>query len=187
MSRLEVHDTPIPGLRRVVSRVLGDDRGHLQRVFCKDELLGAGWTGPVAQANITHTSHKGTVRGLHFQFPPHAEIKLVRCLRGAVWDVAVDLRRGSPTYLRWHAEQLTSDNATALLIPEGFAHGFQSLTDDVEMLYLHSAMYAAHSEGGLNASDPAIAVAWPLPIHLMSDRDRAFPLVSDGFEGISLP
>ncbi len=187
MSRLEVRDTPIPGLRLVISLVLGDNRGYLNRVFCRDELVDAGWSGPVAQANITLTKHKGTVRGLHFQFPPHAEMKLVRCLRGEVWDVAVDLRRGSPTYLRWHAERLTGDNCTALLVPEGFAHGFQSLTDDVEMLYLHSAPYAPRSEGGLNVSDPAVGVAWPLPIYQISERDRAFHHVSDGFGGIALP
>lgn len=187
MNRFDVQDTPLAGLRRVVSRRLGDERGHLARAFCQDELLEVGWTAAVAQANLTHTRDKGTVRGLHFQYPPHAEMKLVRCLRGEVWDVAVDLRRGSPTFLRWHAERLSGDNLTALLIPEGFAHGFQALTDGVDMLYLHSVVHVAGSEGGLNVLDPALALPWPLPMGTLSERDRTCPFITDGFEGIATP
>ncbi|AOB31016.1 dTDP-4-dehydrorhamnose 3,5-epimerase [Bordetella sp. H567] len=187
MKRLDSHDTPIPGVRRVVSARLGDARGHLARVFCRDELADAGWTGPVAQANMTLTHARGTVRGLHYQEPPDAEMKLVRCVRGEVWDVVLDLRRGSPTFLRWHAERLSAANLTALLIPEGCAHGFQTLTDDVEMLYLHSAPYAAASERGISATDPRARIAWPLPIASMSERDRAFAPLADNFEGILLP
>ena len=107
---------------------MGDARGFLSRLFCAEELRAAGWTGPIAQINHTHTARKGTVRGMHFQYPPHAEMKLVSCLRGEVWDVAVDIRAGSQTFLRWHAEILSADNGRALLIPQGFAHGFQALT-----------------------------------------------------------
>jgi len=180
MNRLDVANTPLVGLHRIISRRLGDQRGHLMRVFCQDELRPAGWNHPIAQANVTHTRRKGTVRGLHFQRPPHAEVKLVRCLQGEVWDVVVDLRRDSATFLQWHAERLSEDNATALLIPEGFAHGFQTLTDDVAMLYLHSRPHAPESEGGLHVSDPTLELAWPLPIEQMSDRDRALPFLSSG-------
>lgn len=187
MNRLDLQDTPIAGVRRVVSARLGDSRGHLARMFCADELATAGWSGPVAQANLTFTRQRGTVRGLHFQRPPHAEIKLVRCLRGEVWDVVLDLRYGSPTFLQWHAETLTADNMTALLIPHGCAHGFQTLTDDVEMLYFHSAPHVQSSEGGVSAMDALVGVQWPLPISDMSPRDRAFPPLTSTFEGISLP
>ncbi len=187
MNRLEIQSTPLAGLHRVVSRKLGDQRGHLARLFCREELHAAGWHHAVAQVNVTYTRQRGTVRGLHFQRPPHAEVKLVRCLRGEVWDVAVDLRQGSPTFLQWHAERLSGDNLTALLIPEGFAHGFQTLTDEVEMLYLHSAAHAPQSEDGLHVSDPRLALPWPLPIELLSDRDRAFGFLPPHFEGIALP
>jgi len=187
MNRFDLQDTPLAGLRRVVSRRLGDERGHLTRAFCQDELREVGWRAVVAQANLTHTRYKGTVRGLHFQYPPHAEMKLVRCLRGEVWDVAVDLRRGSPTFLHWHAERLSGDNLVSMLIPEGFAHGFQTLTDDVDMLYLHSAAHVAGSEGGLSVHDPALTLPWPLPIGTLSERDRTHPFITECFEGIVIP
>ena len=144
--RLVVEDTPLAGLKRVRRQPLGDARGFLVRLFCADELRDAGWRAPVAQVNQTRTRARGSVRGLHYQRPPHAETKLVHCLRGEVFDVAVDLRRGSPTFLRWHAERLSEDNGVALLIPEGFAHGLQTLADDVDMLYCHSAAYAPAAE-----------------------------------------
>jgi dTDP-4-dehydrorhamnose 3,5-epimerase len=186
MSRLDVSDTPIPGLRLVRAQRLGDARGHLARLFCAEELRLAGWSAPMAQVNLTLTRQRGTVRGLHYQRPPDAEIKLVRCLRGAVWDVVVDLRSGSPTFLQWHAEVLSADNLASLLIPQGCAHGFQALSDDVEMLYMHSAPYVPASEGGVSASEPRLAIPWPLPITEMSGRDLAFPLLTKSFEGIAL-
>lgn len=186
MNRLELFYTPIAGLQRVVSRQLGDSRGYLARAFCAEELSAASWLGPVVQANITYTRQKGTVRGLHFQHPPHAEAKLVRCLRGEIWDVVVDLRRDSPTFLKWHAEVLSPGNMSAFLIPQGCAHGFQTLTDDVEMLYLHSEAHAPASEDGLNVSDPMLAIEWPLTLGEMSPRDRSFPFLSHDFKGISL-
>jgi dTDP-4-dehydrorhamnose 3,5-epimerase len=187
MNRLDISPTRIHGLFRVTSRAMGDSRGYLARSFCAEELAAAGWQGSVAQANITRTLNKGTVRGLHFQHPPHSEAKLVRCLRGEIWDVAVDLRAGSPTFLQWHAEVLSSDNLSALLIPQGCAHGFQSLADEVDMLYMHSAVHAPDSEGGLRATDPRLAIAWPLPIGEMSARDQALPLLTNDFKGIRPP
>ena len=186
MTRLVVSDTALAGVRRVQRQRLGDARGHLTRLFCADELRAAGWDAPVAQINHTFTVRQGTVRGLHYQQPPHAEIKLVSCLRGQVWDVAVDLRRGSPTFLRWHAELLSADNGLALLIPRGCAHGFQTQSDEVEMLYCHNAAYAAAAEGGLHPLDPRLAVAWPLPVACLSPRDAGHPFIGDDFEGVSL-
>jgi len=182
--RFEVADTPIAGVKVVRRQRIGDARGRLARIFCADELRAAGWDGPVAQINHTVTAHRGTIRGMHFQRPPHAEIKLVSCLRGEVWDVAVDLRAGSPTFLRWHAERLSADNDTALLIPRGCAHGFQALTDGAELLYVHSAAYVADAEGGVDALDPRLAITWPLPVGEMSARDRGHPRIDAGFEGL---
>jgi len=122
---------------------------------------------------------------MHFQRPPHAEIKLVNCLRGEVWDVAVDLRAGSPTFLRWHAERLSADNGCALLIPRGFAHGFQTLSDDVELLYCHSAAYAAQSEGGMHPQDERLGIAWPMPLTELSARDAGHARITETFTGIA--
>ncbi|WP_431858449.1 dTDP-4-dehydrorhamnose 3,5-epimerase family protein [Azospirillum sp.] len=186
MQRFVTLDTPLAGLRTVRRTRLGDARGHLCRLFCAEELDAVGWDKPIAQINQTRTAARGTMRGLHFQRPPHAEKKLVMCLRGTVWDVAVDVRAGSPTFLHWHAVELSGDNDLAFLIPEGFAHGFQALTDDVEMLYLHSAAYAREAEGGLNPLDPRLALPWPLPPGEMSERDRAHPLLTPDFQGVPL-
>ncbi len=184
MKRLAIDATPIAGLMRVRRNRLGDARGFLSRLFCADELRVAGWDAPVAQINHTLTVQRGSVRGLHFQHPPKAEKKLVQCLRGEVWDVAVDLRRGSPTFLQWHAERLSAENGAALLIPEGVAHGFQTLVDDVEMLYVHSVAHSAADEGGIHPSDARLAIDWPLPIAQLSPRDEAHaPLASD-FQGL---
>jgi dTDP-4-dehydrorhamnose 3,5-epimerase len=147
--------------------------------------MGVGFTKQIAQINHTLTRRKGVVRGLHFQYPPHAEMKIVSCLRGEIYDVAVDLRVGSPTFLHWHAEVLSAENRRSLMIPEGFAHGFQALTNDCEIIYLHSTLYQPAAEGALNATDPLLAIAWPLEITEMSDRDRNHPLLSDEFKGIA--
>jgi dTDP-4-dehydrorhamnose 3,5-epimerase len=185
MSRFEVTDTPLAGLKLVRRQKLGDSRGFLSRLFCADELAAAGWSGPIAQINHTFTGRAGTVRGMHFQRPPHAEAKLVSCLRGEVWDVAVDLRAGSATFLRWHAERLSADNGCALLIPPGFAHGFQALSDDVELLYCHSTAYAAQSEAGLHPQDERLGIAWPLAIAELSARDTAHPRINETFTGFA--
>jgi dTDP-4-dehydrorhamnose 3,5-epimerase len=184
MKRLAVRALALGDVKLIERQRVGDRRGYLARVFCADELAEAGWTEPVAQINQTYTAQRGTVRGLHFQRPPHAEIKLVTCLRGEVFDVAVDVRRDSPTYLQWCGETLSADNGRALLIPHGFAHGFQALTDDVELLYCHSAAYNAAAEGGANVRDPRIAIRWPLPIGELSARDTNHPYVGAGFEGV---
>ncbi len=186
MNRFSVANLPLSGLKRIERRRLGDCRGFLSRLFCAEELAAAGWIKPIAQINHTCTARCGTVRGMHFQHPPHAEMKLVTCIRGEVWDVAVDVRANSPTFLRWHAEHLSMDNGRALLIPEGFAHGFQALTDDVELLYCHSASYSSSSEDCLNPQDARLAIIWPQSITELSARDAAHPLIETGFEGVCL-
>jgi len=184
MSRFTMLSTPLAGLVVVERQRLGDHRGFLSRVFCAAELGAAGWHGPVAQINHTVTSRAGTVRGMHFQLPPYAEVKLVSCLRGEVFDVAVDLRRGSPTYLQWHGVHLSAENGRALLIPQGFAHGFQALTEGVELLYCHSAPYVASAEAGLDPRDPRLAIGWPLDITELSTRDAGHPALNDEFQGV---
>jgi dTDP-4-dehydrorhamnose 3,5-epimerase len=177
---------PLAGLKIVERQNLGDSRGFLSRMFCAEELALAGWTKPIAQINLTMTSSRGTVRGMHFQQPPHSEMKLVNCVRGVVLDVAVDLRADSPTYLKWHAEELSAENRRSFLIPEGFAHGFQTLTDDCELLYFHSVPYAPGAEGALNALDSALGISWPLEITEMSERDRRHPNLTEQFTGLTL-
>jgi dTDP-4-dehydrorhamnose 3,5-epimerase len=185
VKRLTVTDLPLSGLKRVERQHLGDARGFLSRLFCADELAEAGWSGPVAQINQTLTRRRGAVRGMHFQHSPHAETKLVSCLRGAVFDVAVDLRKGSPTFLRWHAQELSAENRLALLIPAGFAHGFQALSEECELLYVHSAPYMAVAEAGISPCDVALAISWPLAIAEMSERDAGHPPLDADFRGVT--
>lgn len=186
IGRFSIEDKPLPDLKLLTRKRLGDQRGYLERMFCRDEMAELLAGRMIAQINHTYTASKGTVRGLHFQYPPHAEMKLVSCLRGTVFDVAVDLRKRSPTFLSWHAELLSDDNEATFVIPEGFAHGFQTLSDNCEMLYLHTAAHAPASEAGLNPKDSSLGIKWPLAITDISDRDRAHSPISNGFEGISL-
>lgn len=186
MTRLAITHLPLSGLKLITRQRQGDSRGSFSRLFCAQELATAGWSKPIAQINHTVTPKVGTVRGMHFQHPPYSEMKLVTCMRGEVFDVAVDLRQGSPTFFAWHGERLSADNNRAMLIPEGFAHGFQALTDDVELLYCHSAPYAAGFEGGVQPTDPLLGIVWPRPIALLSERDFGHPLLTDSFAGISV-
>lgn len=165
------------GLYLLETEPFKDHRGQFARLFCARELAEIGLDKPIAQINHSLTRTKGTIRGMHFQLPPHAEIKIVRCLRGACFDVAVDLREDSPTYLRWHGERLTDKNNRALLIPEGFAHGFQTLEPDTELLYFHTEFYTPDCEGGVRYDDPAIGIKWPLPVCDVSERDKNHPLL----------
>lgn len=182
--RFDIHPTSFVGLNVLVRKPLGDSRGYLERMFCLEELQDVFGVRRVVQINHTLTKSKGTLRGMHFQYAPHTEMKLVSCIRGSVFDVAVDLRKGSSTFLRWHAELLSADNHKTLAIPEGFAHGFQTLTDDCEMLYLHTTAYAPGAESGLNPLDAKLAIGWPLPVAEISDRDAAHELITDCFEGV---
>ena len=185
-TRFTTTATPLPGLTLVQRHPIGDPRGYLERLYCQDELIALLDGRTIVQVNHSYTAGQGTMRGMHFQHHPHAEMKLVTCLRGEAFDVAVDVRRGSPTMLQWHGEWLSAENHRTLLIPEGFAHGFQTLTPDCELLYLHTAAFAPEAEGGLNALDPRLGVDWPLPPAERSERDRSLPLLDATFAGIAL-
>ncbi len=185
-TRFDIQQTEIEGLMVLQRKPLGDSRGYLERLYCQQELEPMLKGKTIAQINHTLTATTGTVRGMHFQYPPHAETKFVSCICGEVLDVAVDLRKGSPTFLQYHAETLSAENHKILVIPEGFAHGFQTLTQDCEMLYLHTAHYNTESEGALNATDPRLNIEWSIDIAERSDRDRTHPLITDSFEGVSL-
>ncbi len=182
---MKIDATPIAGLHVVESPVRSDARGEFQRIFCEEELRGLLGARHIVQANRSRTLRVGAVRGLHFQNPPHAEMKFVRCTAGRVWDVAVDLRKDSPTFLAWHAEELAPANGRMLVVPEGFAHGFQVLEPASELIYLHTAAYAPDAESGLRYDDPRIAIRWPLAIAEVSERDAALPRVGAGFQGIA--
>jgi dTDP-4-dehydrorhamnose 3,5-epimerase len=186
MSCFSILDTPLTGLKVVIRQQKIDGRGYLSRLFCAEELSDLGWHNPIAQINQTYTSKRGTVRGMHFQCQPYSEMKLVTCLRGSIWDVAVDLRNKSPTFMHWYAEELSEKNQRALLIPEGFAHGFQTLSDDCELIYLHSRAYTPCAEMGLNAKDPMLSIAWPLAITELSIRDDTHTMLDQKFQGITL-
>ncbi len=168
---------PLAGAFRVELEPRGDARGFFARLFCAEEFAAHGLATDWVQCNTSFTALQGTLRGLHFQRPPVAETKLLRCIRGAIFDVIVDLRAGSPTFGRWHGERLDDQNRTMICVPQGFAHGFQTLTPDVEMLYFHSAPYSAAHEGGLRWDDARVAVDWPLGVTEVSARDAAFPML----------
>ena len=186
MSQFSIIDTPLEGLKIVERKRIADSRGFLTRIFCGDQLKSAGWEKPIAQINQTVTKQIGTVRGMHFQNTPHTEMKLVSCLQGEIWDVAVDLRKNSTTFLHWHAEKLSAENCRALLIPEGFAHGFQTLSDDCELLYLHSAAYVREAEAGIRPNDPYLDISWPFKFFEISTKDAQQPLLNDQFTGLAL-
>jgi dTDP-4-dehydrorhamnose 3,5-epimerase len=155
-------------------------------LFCANELKEIGHVKPIVNVNHSYTQKKGSIRGMHFQYPPDCEIKIVKCLRGAIWDCIVDLRKGSPTFLKWEGVELTENNHKMIYIPEGFAHGFQALTDDVELLYFHTNFYVQPSEGGLRYCDKAIGIKWPLAATVISDRDQLHPLIDSHFGGITV-
>ena len=184
--RFKAHTTELPGVYSITPKLRYDERGYFERLFCQEEFQEWGLTKPIAQINHTLTKRCGTIRGLHFQYPPHAEMKLVRCLRGAIFDVAVDIRRESPTFLRWHGETLDAETGAMLLLPEGIAHGFQTLTPDVELLYCHTAAYHPEAEGGLHFADPALNIQWKLPSADVSRKDSEYPFIGADFQGITL-
>ncbi len=175
----EPRPTPINGVFELVGQPFVDARGSFLNAFRAQEqaFMGSWGDRPIAQVNISRSEAVGTVRGLHLQAPPHSEAKLVRCLRGRVWDVAVDLRTGSTTYGQWHAVELSPAAANALLIPEGCAHGFQVLEPGSELLYLHSGAWVPEAETGVRFDDPQLAIAWPLRPTGLSERDLALPLL----------
>lgn len=175
---MKLEPTPLEGAFAVVPEKLGDERGWFARTWDADLFAGSGLAPVIVQANASSNARAGTLRGMHFQRPPHGEPKLVRCVRGAAWDVAVDLRPDSPTYCSWHAVELSAENAVGFYIPAGMAHGFQTLTDDCELLYLMGKEYVAEAADGVRWDDPAFGIDWPAAPEAgrtISERDLAFP------------
>jgi dTDP-4-dehydrorhamnose 3,5-epimerase len=181
-----VTETPLAGAYVIDLAPQRDDRGYFVRTFCVDTFHRHGLVTDYPQANHSRTSHRGVVRGMHFQNPPHAEVKLVRCSRGAILDVFVDLRAGSPTFLRWHAVELSEENFRTAYIPPGFAHGFQTLTADCDVHYMVSKVYAPAAEGRVRYDDPRIGIRLPLPVAFVSPKDAAAVLLTADYRGIEL-
>ena len=177
---MKFSQTDLPGVFLIEPEMLADDRGSFARSFCVDEFKAAGIDFDIVQANISFNKFSGTVRGMHFQAPPHAEAKVVRCTSGAMYDVVVDLRPESGTYGKWTAAELNADNRAALFIPEGCAHGFQTLVDNTEVDHLMSERYVPEAASGVRFDDPAFGIEWPLPVASVSDRDRSWPDFEQG-------
>lgn len=181
---MKIFATAIDGVSVIETTPFIDQRGGFYRFFCERDLDAVIGSRHIKQINFSRTLAVGAVRGLHFQYPPHAEMKLVRCLKGRAWDVIVDLRAGSPTFLKWHAEELSPENSRMMVIPEGCAHGFQVLDSDTELLYLHTEFYNPQAEGGVVFNDPTISINWPLQVTEVTDRDLSHPMIIHSFEGI---
>jgi dTDP-4-dehydrorhamnose 3,5-epimerase len=184
MGSIKLVSTPLAGLQIVQTLPILDGRGAFERLFCEQEWALLRPNLRFVQVNLSTTAQRGTIRGMHYQHEPAAEAKLIRCVHGHAFDVAVDLRAGSPTFLHWHAIELRADEPREVFIPEGFAHGFQALSDNVQLLYFHTARWTPLCEGGLRHNDPRLAIDWPLPPAHVSVRDSAHPLLDDNFKGI---
>lgn len=172
-------ETPLIGALLVTQERREDERGFFARTFCVEEFAASNLPTQVLQCNVSFNRRQGTVRGLHFQRAPRAEAKLVRCTAGAIYDVMVDLRPDSPTYCQWYGAELTAANGAALFIPEGFAHGFQTLADDSEVFYQMFSSYSPAHADGVRWDDPAFAIRWPLPVTTIAERDFAFPFLQE--------
>lgn len=176
---MKVTPLDIPEVLLLEGRVHTDDRGEFSRLFCTEDFEVVGLNTMWVQQNRSTTRRRGALRGMHFQYPPHAEIKLVHCIHGAVFDVLVDVRSGSPTYGQSCSTVLSADKHCSVYVPPGFAHGFQALTDDVLLVYMHSTAYAPSAEGGLRYDDPDVGIDWPLKVIDVSARDQDFPRLSN--------
>jgi dTDP-4-dehydrorhamnose 3,5-epimerase len=182
---MKFHPLPLSGAFEIGLEPRGDERGRFTRLFCARELAEIGHDKPIVNVNHSYTQKAGTIRGMHFQYSPDCEIKIVKCLRGAIWDCIIDLRRDSPTFLQWAGIELTQSNHRMIYIPEGFAHGFQSLTDDTEIVYFVSNFYAPNNEAGLRFDDPMLNIAWPVDVTEVSVRDREHPMLNRDFQGVT--
>lgn len=181
---MKIIDTKITELKIVETAPIEDMRGSFTRWFCAKELESLTQGKPIVHINHSKTLKTGCIRGLHYQKQPYSEIKLARCIRGRLWDVALDLRKNSPTFLQWHSEELTEENNRMLIIPEGFAHGFQALEPNSELLYFNTTYYTPEADAGVHYADPRINVSWPLPPVDISERDRSHPFLEKSFEGL---
>jgi dTDP-4-dehydrorhamnose 3,5-epimerase len=179
-------ETKLKGAYLIEIEPTKDERGFFARSFCVREFEKHGLDIHIVQCNISYNKKRGTLRGMHYQIAPYAEAKLVRCTMGAIYDVIIDLRSNSATFKRWIAAELTKENLQMLYIPEGFAHGFQTLTDNGELIYYHTAFYSPEYERGLRFDDPRLAINWPLPAGAISPKDQSYPLIDNNFKGIEI-
>ena len=178
--------TPLAGACTIELEKRGDDRGFFARLFCEREFAQAGLETHFVQINNSLSAKRGTLRGLHYQLPPAGEVKVVRCVRGALWDVILDLRAGSPTFGKWFGAELSAENRRMMYVPRGFAHGFVTLADDTEAVYLVSAFYSPENERGVRFDDPAHAIAWPIGPEEISEKDRNWPDLNAAFHGFEV-
>lgn len=178
-------NTSIAGLHLIQLLKIEDDRGLFARTFCKKEFSQIGFNKDFVQYNHSFNKKKGTIRGMHFQHPPFAETKLIRCVQGVVYDVAVDMRKGSPTFLQHYGVELSAENFLSILIPEGFAHGFQTLEDNSSLIYHHTEYYNSIADGGICFDDPAINIQWKLPAVMISEKDKSYEPINNNFKGIT--
>jgi len=178
---MKIEQTKIAGVAVIYAEPFKDNRGFFNRIFCQKELEAIRQDIVIAQINHSMTKIKGSIRGIHFQIPPHSEMKIVRCIKGSVFDVAVDLRKDSSAFLQWHGEILSAENMKALVIPEGCAHGFQSLEDDIEMIYMVTSPYCREAENGIRYDDPRVDIKWPLARTIISEKDLSYPFIDDCF------
>ncbi len=176
--------TPLSGAHTIDLEPFSDERGWFARFYCEKEFAQIGHVKSWVQLNHSTSYKKGTLRGMHYQLPPFSEIKMVRCIAGAVYDVIIDVRKGSATFLQWFGVELSAENKKMLYIPEGFAHGFQCITDNCELIYHHSEFYTPNAEVGIRYNDPMINIKWPLPIGSISERDASHPYLTTEFKGI---
>ncbi len=183
---MKIKSLPIQGSYEIENYIFNDTRGIFERLFCQKELKDIISNKPIAQINLSETYKKGSVRGMHFQKPPKSEIKVVNCIQGSVFDVMIDLRRSSKTFLKWHAIELSQERNNMIIIPEGCAHGFQSLFDNSKLLYFHTEFYSPEYESGIKFDDPLININWPLDINNVSDRDMKHKYLETSFEGFDL-
>jgi len=174
----------IKNLTLIERKLIEDNRGFFSKIFDSEVLRMVGWISPIAQINHTYTKKIGTIRGMHYQDSPYSEAKIVNVLRGEIFDVAIDLRFNSPTFMKWHGEILSQKNNRSLLIPKGFAHGFQTLTDNVEILYFHSCEFSKEHERGLNFLDPLLSIKWPHEVSEISKKDLSHTMLDINFKGI---
>jgi dTDP-4-dehydrorhamnose 3,5-epimerase len=181
---MKIRQTPLQDAFVIESEPFTDDRGIFARVFCQHELQGILHGKNIVQINHSITKQKGTIRGMHFQYPPKSEIKMVKCLRASVFDVIIDLRQDSPTFLKWHGEVLSAENMKMMVVPEGFAHGFQCLEDNSEIVYLVTQFYSPEHEEGVRYDDPMFNISWPLETTDVSEKDRKHSLLGEKFSGV---
>jgi len=181
---LKFSKTPFEGVYIILPQLIKDQRGGFGRIFCENEFKRIDYLNNIVQINYSHTKEIGTVRGMHYQKPPMMEIKMVKCLSGSIYDVIIDLREGSRTFLKWHSEILSKENGYMIYIPKGFAHGFQTLEPNCELMYFHTEFYSPDLESAVRFDDPRIRIKWPLDVNGVSYRDRSHALLPEEFKGV---